>query len=336
MAEGRKQWDSTFDLIKGGLVVWMVVRHTVIIASTAEASYFVRYINFLSGSFIFVMGYMVGRFAQRKFEADPVASSWRLVFRGVKILLIYLTLNILIQASGFGNAGKQQLGIGAVMLQFGDFFTGNPQLVSFLVLLPIGYVLLLSPLLLKIASGGRRWAAMTVLLACLVAGVLPVVPQDSLVVKFMLTGIAAVPLGQLTAPVQPGVGHAARWLLTVAVLAAGIWIAGPMGVDITAYTVGVGLVMLALYWAASAIDPANPTAGWLALLGRYSLVGYIMQIVLIQLLLRALGGERLPIGAELAAVGITTLTAVAGTCRLLEWLRSRSRGVDGAYRFVFS
>jgi len=336
MAEGRKQWDSTFDLIKGGLVLWMIVRHTVIIASTAEASYFVRYINFLSGSFIFVMGYMVGRFAQRKFEADPAASSWRLVFRGVKILLIYLALNFLIQASGFGNAGKQQLGIGALVLQSGDFLTGNPQLVSFLILLPIGYVLLLSPLLLKIASGGRRWAAVAVLLACLAAGVLPVVPQDSLVVKFMLAGIAAVPLGQLTAPVQPALAAPGRWLLTGAVLAAGIWIAGPMGIDITAYIIGVGLVLLALYWAASAMDPASTAAGWLALLGRYSLVGYIMQIVLIQLLLRALGGERLPMGAELASIGIATLIAVATTCRVLEWLRSRSPGVDGAYRSVFS
>src|SRR5690606_12456635 len=123
MAEGRKQWDSTFDLIKGALVLWMIVRHTVIIASTAEASYFVRYINFLSGSFIFVMGYMVGRFAQRKFEADPVASSWRLASRGAKILLIYLALNVLIQASGFGNAGKQQSGFEALVLQLGDFFT---------------------------------------------------------------------------------------------------------------------------------------------------------------------------------------------------------------------
>lgn len=336
MAEGRKQWDSTFDLIKGALVLWMIVRHTVIIASTAEASYFVRYINFLSGSFIFVMGYMVGRFAQRKFEADPVASSWRLASRGAKILLIYLALNVLIQASGFGNAGKQQPGIEALVLQLGDFFTGDPQLVSFLILLPIGYVLLLAPLLLKIAAGGRRWAAMTVLLACLVAGTLPWVPQDSLVVKFMLTGLVAVPLGQLAAPVQLRSGAAARWLLTLAVLAAGIWIAGPMGVDITAYAVGVGLVLLALYWAARAMDPASQAAGWLALLGRYSLVGYITQIVLIQLLLRALGGERLPIGAELAAVGIATLVTVATACRLLEWLRSRSRGVDGAYRLVFS
>lgn len=336
MVEGRKQWDSTFDLVKGGLVVWMIVRHTVIIASTAEASYFVRYINFLSGSFIFVMGYMVGRFAQRKFEADPAGSSWRLMSRGVKILLIYLALNFLIQASGFGNAGKQQLGIGALMLQLGDIFTGNPQLVSFLILLPIGYVLLLAPLLLKVASGGRGWAAMTVLLACLVAGTLPVVPQDSLLVKFMLTGIAAVPLGQLAAPVQPALAGPARWLLTGVVLAAGIWIAGPMGVDITAYIVGVGLVLLALYWAAGTLNAASPAAGWLALLGRYSLVGYITQIVLIQLLLRALGGERLPIGAELAAIGVATLIAVATTCRVLEWLRSRSRGVDGAYRFVFS
>jgi predicted acyltransferase len=124
--------------------------------------------------------------------------------------------------------------------------------------------------------------------------------------------------------------------LTAALLAAGIWIAGPLGVNTTAYTIGVALVLIALYWAASAMNAGGAAAHWLALLGRYSLVGYILQIVLIQLLLRAMGGQRLPIGLELAAIGIATLTAVVATCRLLEWMRSRSRGVDGAYRFVFS
>jgi hypothetical protein len=336
MAEVRKQWDSTFDLIKGALVLWMIVRHTVIIASTADASYFVRYINFLSASFIFVMGYMIGRFTQRRFEADPTGSSLRLIFRGVKILLIYLALNFLIQASGFGNTGRQQPGVEGFLLQLGDVFSGNPQLVSFLILLPIGYVLLLAPLLLKIASGGRRWAAATVLLVCLMAGVLPVLPQDSLMVKFMLAGIAAVPLGQLAPPFRPALRAPWRWLLTAALLAAGIAVAGPLGVNLTAYTIGVTLVLMALYWAASAMNAGGAAANWLALLGRYSLVGYILQIVLIQFLLRAMGGQRLPIGLELAAIGIATLAAVVATCRLLEWMRSRSRGVDGAYRFVFS
>jgi hypothetical protein len=332
----RKLWDSTFDIIKGALVIWMVVRHAVIIASTEDASYFARYINFLSGSFIFVMGYMIGRFAQRKFDADPGRSSRRLMARGVKILLIFTALNFLIQAGGFGNADKQQLGAAGFLVQAGDIYTGNEQIVSFLVLLPIGYLLLLAPALLQAASRGRGWAAGLVLAASLVAGVLPVVPQDSLVVKFMLAGIAAVALGQLTSPAQPALRPILRWPAAAALLAAGIWIAGPLGINSSAYTIGVALVLLALYWMASALDPRHATASWLALLGRYSLVGYILQILLIQILLRALGGERLPVGPELAAIAAATLLAVFATCAVLEWVRGRSRGIDGAYRFVFS
>ncbi len=331
-----KLWDSTFDIIKGALVVWMIVRHTTIIASTADDGYFARYINFLSGSFIFITGYMIGRFAQRKFERDPGPSALRLVSRGLKLLLLFSALNLAIQASGFGNTGKEQMGLAGLLARLGDIYAGDPGVVSFLVLLPIGYLLVLSPLLLFAASGGRRWGAVAVLALCLIAGTLAFLPQSSLVMKFMLTGIIAVALGQLSAPPHPGISSATRNLLAIALLAAGTWIAGPLGINMSVYAVGVGLVILALYLAGGTLQPNGRVGTTLALLGRYSLVGYILQVLMIQVLLRASGGERLPPGPELMAIGLATLAAVLAACWTLERVRPRSRSLDGAYRFVFS
>jgi hypothetical protein len=331
----RKPWDATFDIIKGALVVWMVVRHTVIIASTAHEGFFARYVNFLSGSFIFIMGYMIGRFAQKKFSLEPGPASLRLMIRGAKILLIFSALNFLIQASGFGNVDKASGGVAAFLANMGAIYTGDARVASFIVLLPIGYLLLLAPLLLAAASGGRRWAAVTVLVSSLVVGVVPATPQDSLVIKFMLGGVAAIALGQLTQPGSAS-GSRWRWLLIPALLAGGIWISGPLGVNITAYTAGIALVLVAMYWAAGTMNAQGAAARSLAMLGRYSLVGYILQILLIQLLLRALGGQRLPVGPEIAAIGVVTLSTVFACCWMLEWMRARSRGIDGAYRLVFS
>lgn len=331
-----KLWDSTFDIIKGALVVWMIVRHTTIIASTADDGYFARYINFLSGSFIFITGYMIGRFAQRKFDREPAASSRRLVSRGVKLLLIFSALNLAIQASGFGNAGKEQFALSGLASRLGDIYAGNPDVVSFLILLPIGYLLLIAPLLLSAGSGGGRRGPAAVLAASLLAGTLAFLPQSSLTLKFLLTGIIAVSIGQLSAPPRPRTSPATRHLIAVALLAAGTWIAGPLGINMTIYAVGVGLVILALYLAAGTMNAGGRTGATLALLGRYSLVGYILQVLMIQVLLRVTGGERLPPGPELVAIAIATFVVVLAACWMLDRVRSRSRGVDGAYRFVFS
>src|SRR5437773_12328687 len=99
--------NAAFDAVKGVLVLLMIVYHVMSIASTAGAEAF-RYVRFTSGSFIFISGFIVSRFFASSFEKDPAATSRKLLGRGLKVLLIFTALNVLIQASGFGNAAKRQ------------------------------------------------------------------------------------------------------------------------------------------------------------------------------------------------------------------------------------
>jgi hypothetical protein len=71
-------------------------------------------------------------------------------------------------------------------------------------------------------------------------------------------------------------------------------------------------------------------------LGRYSLICYIAQIAVIQLLFRSAGARRWELGAGVIALCLLTGLAMIGLCAALEALRARSGVIDRSYRFLFS
>lgn len=330
--------DLTFDFVKGGLVVMMVAYHAMSIASTAGVEQF-RYIRFVSGSFIFVSGYIIARFTRSAFSRTPGPTTRRLITRGVKMLLIFSALNFLIQASGIGNAEKTQVGVAGFFVRAKEIYlTGDGSIASFVILLPIAYLLLIAPvLLLLLARGGRIWGGLILLVAVLLAST-PLTYEGSAVAEFMLVGVIGMCAGQLVPSVRfiaarGFVRHVLAWgSLTICV-----WITGHLGSTVAAYTVGVALVLAALFEVGEAVDSRGFLARFITLLGRYSLLGYIGQIVVIQMLFRVFGhGQRWPVGTELAWLGLATIGILLTTVAVLERLRQRSATIDRAYRLVFT
>ena len=58
--------DLALDFVKGILVVFMVIYHAMNIFSSAGFESF-RYIRFVSGSFLFISGYVIALFYEPKF-----------------------------------------------------------------------------------------------------------------------------------------------------------------------------------------------------------------------------------------------------------------------------
>ncbi len=142
--------DLTLDLVKGALVVLMVVYHAMNIFSTAGPHEY-AYVRFVSGSFVLMSGYIVARFHEARFKADWRGTSRRLVVRGLKLLMLFTLLNLLINLTGIGNPNKVQLGIQRFMSTlFEVYVAGEPAHASFQILLPIAYLLVAAPALLML------------------------------------------------------------------------------------------------------------------------------------------------------------------------------------------
>lgn len=105
--------DLTLDLVKGALVVVMVVYHAMNIFSTAGPDEY-AYVRFVSGSFILMSGYIVARFHEARFKADRRSTSRRLVVRGLKLLMLFTLLSLLINLMGKGNPTRSSLAFNVI------------------------------------------------------------------------------------------------------------------------------------------------------------------------------------------------------------------------------
>ncbi len=326
--------DTSFDALKGVLVILMVVYHAMSIASTAGAEAF-RYIRFISGSFIFISGFVVVRFMWDRFESAPRETTLRLVLRGLKVLLIFTVLNLAIHASGFGNADKQQLGVtGFARNAETIFLSGDGRQSSFVILLPIAYLLMLSPLFIAAARRSQVLAGGAGILAALAlgSGLFALSPIG----EFMVVGLCGLCLGPPAIAERVLPMRAPTANVTIIGLTMAIWLGGRHGSPLSLYCAGVALVLKFLLDAVRLPSPMSSWFGQVVRLGQYSLFAYIVQIVLIQLLFRALGGERDEHGYVTAALIVAVALGCALLCNGLERLRARFVSIDRTYRWVFA
>ena len=83
-------------------------------------------------------------------------------------------------------------------------------------------------------------------------------------------------------------------------------------------------------WGASAFAGRE-----LLIVGKYSLLAYIVQIAVLQVLTRLIGRLdpfTVPFYLQMAGVGLLMILMAEG----LQWARSRAGWVDASYRFIFA
>jgi hypothetical protein len=331
-APHRAPRDGALDIVKGVLVIVMVIYHAMNVFSNAGAEAY-GYIRFVSGSFVFVSGYIIARFyASGYVDGYPLATR-RLLTRGVKLVLLFTAINLVINATGFGNPAKDQGGLTHFIWNSpAIYLAGDPRVASFQILLPIAYTLILAPLLLGALA---RWPALFLLLA--VAGTLlySLSTLRAPNLEFTLIGVAGLAVGLWESVRQ-------RNVLRVGPLAAVVGIStllmlmGHLSRATITYTVAIAILLKLLYDLFKVADASTRPMRYVALLGSYSLFAYIAQIVMLQGAQRVLRIPKLDVGVELAGVVVIASLALIVCCALLAELRKRVRWIDTAYRQVFA
>jgi hypothetical protein len=322
---------TSFDFVKGALVLVMVLYHWL--------NYFIgfqwggyRYLRFLTPSFIFITGFLVSYVYLAKYGYDDPRLRRRLWLRGLKLLVVFLVLNVV---------ADRTLGM-RLRLNFGDsyalreasyavFVEGSAR-AAFDILVSISYFLLLAPFVLFV-SGRLRislWVfAATAIVSTLIAESAGLINPHLEMLSVALLGLAAGTLRERAVDLSrsPVVILAVN-LIYVATIT--LW-----NVPFPLQVVGVCVSVLALHAIAQFCGSTGLLRHYVVRLGEYSLLAYIAQIIVLQILRRGLRGYELsgPAMAVPLAIGIiSTIAVVEATA----WLRRRSALVDQSYRTAFA
>lgn len=293
------------------------------------------YLHFLPASFIFIAGFLLIAVQHPKLARGVRHVRFHVMLRGLKLFVIFASLNVAAHVLFTSNYNNPNFGLDTLLISAPDILVvGGQGAAVFDVLLPISYLMILSAGLLVASEATQRGiialASGALVLGCLVlnAQVRPIYNLEmvSMGVLGMLAGL--IPIQQIA-----GV---TKWLLTL--LFANIGYAVIAGIRYPSYLVnilGVCLALLALFALGRKARPTALGYRWLTLLGRYSLVGYIGQIVVLQALYRLArhSGVGTPsfLSALIVAATITTLIVLA-----LDRGRTKFRAADVTYRTLFA
>lgn len=331
----------SLDFTKGMLVLIMVLYHWLNYFFGMRGDVY-KYLRFLTPSFIFITGFLVSHVYLAKYDpADPRLPK-RLSVRGLKILGIFILLNLgailLRPTSANGRALFANWTFIDVMKSYitGNVVTANNgKAAAFFILLPIGYLLLLTAGLAPVTRFFRY--AFHAVCGVFLLGVfaLYMAGMESANLELLGIGLLGVVCGYFPDKkinrlcASPFLCLAAYACYTAAITISPV-VYYPLQIA------GVCLTLMLLYLMGTKEWRPARLREHIVLLGKYSLFGYMAQITIIQLLHKAL--PRIPMGEAglmivsfCASFGLTMLTVEA-----LHRIRRKVTPVDRIYTAVFA
>ncbi len=259
----------------------MVVFHSsVLFIPEPTMSHVIRALDFIGGSWVFISGLIVALHYAPRFMNAPRFYSIRLCRRGIKVLLVFGVLNLLIIEAGL----SRYPGPFDWQYVWTVLTAGGGHLSSFEVLLGIAYMLMLSPILLVSGRTGLYLGAALVLGIGLMGESGYTLPTNVWVV---LCGVGGYVCGVILRHEAFGQAVASKQkraqLLVVAVGAIATYYMLVFQYEFSrihlhTYLLGIAGILGTSYLLYPVVRRAPYLEGLLRLCGRYSLVAYIWQM----------------------------------------------------------
>ncbi|MDP3068888.1 MAG: hypothetical protein Q8N18_01310 [Opitutaceae bacterium] len=327
------------DLTKGLLVCVMVIYHSLNYTNQYHLGF--RFFSFLPPSFVLITGFLLAVVYFPRFQRGEPGLAWRLVFRSLRLLTLFVGLNVIAQwvrSPAYG----QKVGVAEffahwqeVFLQGGARLDGGARIAAFEVLLPIAYTIALAPLLLMLAAKVRWFLPVFCGAFVGLCGWLGYYDYPFINLLFMGAGVIGIFGGWLVR--DPDTLERFFWPALAAAVAYAVLGTGRGYV----YALQMaGSIIAVVFLCGLSMKLANRFAGaWLIRhairVGQYSLVAYVGQIALLQILVRPLGRPDPVSWGALAMFG-GTLVGMSLLVETTKWLRGRSALADRAYKLVFA
>jgi fucose 4-O-acetylase-like acetyltransferase len=322
--------DLNLDVVKGVLVVVMIIYHTMNYFTTSDPNNY-SYVRFVSGAFIFISGYIVSNYYKRKYATNRLIVTQRLIERGFKLLSIFLIVNIAIHLVFAKNYNSIQYGLSSFLGNLWDIlFYGDIGLSAFEILLPIAYLLILSPVLLALSVFKNTLAA----LAAILIAVCSILKIDSYNLYSLLVGLGGFVTGlvvEFTSMIRLKDKR-----IVAAIIFIYISLMHYFQQNLIAYCVGIFGVLKLIYDFFIDFDQSRRLYKAFVILGQYSLFGYFLQILFLQALARLYISEKLELGMQAVAIMLITTFFILFSCIVLEKAQKSSNFIRTTYRAIFS
>jgi len=334
----RTQRIPALDFSKGTLVLLMVLYHWVNYFTQLPSRYY-DYLRFLTPSFIFLAGFMISHVYLSKYVAADPRLTKRLFTRGLKLIAVFIALNLarnlVVPILGTGGTVQHIPSLANLFSVFvsGDFPVLGGKLISFSILVPISYLLMLSGVLM-VPYRHYRYTFHVACIVCLLfivsLGLLGVRSYNLEFITFGLLGVFVgfMPITAITGLRKHPYGLAIAYLCYV--IAITVW-----SVPFPLLVVGVSLTLIVIYLVGTGGNPAGDIRNEVILLGKYSLFGYISQIVILQIL--SVGSRRFDLGfAWLTVSFFTAFSLTIMSVEAIDRARTRFGAVERLYKAIFA
>jgi peptidoglycan/LPS O-acetylase OafA/YrhL len=334
----KPQRIAALDFTKGALVLIMVLYHWMNYFMVLDWTYY-RYLHFLTPSFIFITGFMISNVYLSKYAAADPRLSKRLFTRGLKLVVIFLALNLartlVISLLGTIVLVRNPLDPGNIFTIFvsGNYPVTGGKLVAFSILVPISYLLMSSGVLMLPYKRFRYTFHLVCVLLLLSILILGFTGVQSYNLEFITIGMLGVLIGFMPiAAINEFVRHpyalASAYLCYA--IAITIW-----NVPFPLLIVGVSLSVMVIYFVGASGSESGAIRSEVILLGKYSLLGYISQIAVLQILSAGLRHVHLGFGGLVvsffAAFALTIVSV-----EVVDRARANTASVDRVYKAVFA
>jgi hypothetical protein len=277
---------------------------------------------------------MISQIHLRRYQSSGRSLAKRLSVRGMKLLGVFLALNILVMAILLRSPNP-----GALQRLVVTLVVANPTAsegikgASFSMLVPIAYLLLLAAgLIAAFQNRKRAFIAMLCTLAAAVA-VAAFLGLTSGYLDLLMMGMLGAVLG-FSGKDQISAITNRPFLLSILycgyLIAITFW-----SVSLPLQIASVILTNAMLYIAGGRMAESHPIQRFTVLLGKYSLLGYIAQIGILQVLRRIVAPARHGSGMLLIVLA-AAITLTWAVVEVKHVLRRRSRVIDDLYRFAFA
>lgn len=337
----KKQRIPALDFTKGSLVLIMVLYHWLnyFYPNQGRVDLF-RYLRFLTPSFIFITGFLVSNVYFTKYGVENRRLPARLLERGIKLLAVFAVLNVIRTLLLPVGARQQLIEEHASLRSLVNLYVigtnlggGQGKAIAFFILVPIGYLLILSALLVV---GTRRWPRFCYFvfgLCALGLSLLTFAGLSSANLQLLTIGLLGVIVGG--ARIERVTRFVNRPWIVVAAYACYLAAITVWNVIYVLQIVGVCLSLMIIYMIGDAGQRHGVIRSEIILLGQYSLVGYIAQIAILQVLYQAFRHSHMSLQN---AQFISFIAAVVLTMMSVRLTHSARRVpvLDQSYRAVFA
>lgn len=210
------------------------------------------------------------------------------------------------------------------------YIEGNSIYAVFQILVPIAYLLLLSPILLVF----QKWRKTIIILTSILLLVHVAFNIASFNLYGLLIGLIGLSVGLM------GINHETHSIkfksIIIIIFCITIFMMKYFDRNIIFYAVGIMIILKLVYDLSKTQDLTKNFNTLIVLLGQYSLLSYLIQIFFLQSIYQLFIKHRFDLGYEAFVIFVITNIFLIFFSLLIDLLRSKFRLLDKSYKLIFS